>query len=152
MEPVAFEHLGPALHQPRASLPEDRTGKNTRYALKDTALGAFAVVFTQSPSFGAYQRTLQQAKGRRNAESLLRRGASPCETQIRTWLDPVAPAQLFPVFAGVYAALEGAGHGAAGRGFVAQRLIALAGTDSCASPERPCARCSQRPHPHGQVT
>ena len=34
----------------------------------------------------------------------------PCDHQIRTWLDPVVPAQLFPVLAVVYGALEGAGH------------------------------------------
>ena len=84
-------------------------GQNTRYAIIDAALGAFAVFFTQSPSFLAYQRTMQHAKGRSNAESLFRMGAIPCDNQIRTWLDPVAPAQLFPVFAEVYAALERGG-------------------------------------------
>jgi len=98
-----------ALHQQLASLPDYRQGKNTRYAIKDAALGAFAVFFTQSPSFLAYQRTMQQAKGRSNAESLFGMGDLPCDNQIRTLLDPVAPAQLFPVFAEVYAALEEAG-------------------------------------------
>ena len=127
-------------------------GKNTRYAINDAALGAFAVFFTQSPSFLAYQRTMQHAKGRSNAESLLRMGAIPCDNQIRTWLDPVAPAQLFPVFAEVYAALDGAGHLASWRGFADQLLIALDGTEYFASQEIHCGRCSQRTHANGQVT
>ena len=129
MEALAFDHLVQALHQQLAALPDDRKGQNTRYAIIDAALGAFAVFFTQSPSFLAYQRTRQHAKGRSNAESLLRMGAIPCDNQIRTWLDPVAPAQLFPVFAEVYAALDGAGHLASWRGFADQLLIALDGTE-----------------------
>jgi len=96
MKGLAFNHLVQALHQQLASLPDYRQGKNTRYAIKDAALGAFAVFFTQSPSFLAYQRTMQQAKGRSNAESLFGMGDLPCDNQIRTLLDPVAPAQLFP--------------------------------------------------------
>jgi hypothetical protein len=152
MEALAFDHLVQALHQQLAALPDDRKGKNTRYAIKDAALGAFAVFFTQSPSFLAYQRTMQQAKGRSNAESLFRIGDIPCDHQIRTLLDPVAPAQLFPVFAGAYAALEEAGQLSSWRGFAGQLLIALDGTEYFASKEMHCARCSQRTQSKGQVT
>jgi hypothetical protein len=122
-----------ALHHQLSALPDDRKGKNTRYAIKDAALGAFAVFLTQSRSFLAYQRTIQQAKGRSNAESLFGLAAVPCDNQIRRLLDPVAPAQLFPVFAAVYTALEGAGHGAAFRAFAGQLLMALDGTADVSS-------------------
>ena len=152
MEAWAFDHLVYALHQQLASLPDYRKGKNTRYAIKDAALGAFAVFFTQSPSFLAYQRTMQQAKGRSNAESLFGILTIPGANQIRTVLDPVAPAELFPVFAGVYDALEEAGHLSSWRGFADQLLIALDGTEYFASKEIHCARCSERTHANGQVT
>jgi hypothetical protein len=149
---LAFDHLVKRLHQQLAALPDDRTGKNTQDASKDAALGAFAVFCTQSPSLLAYQRTMQQAKGRSNAESLFGMGAIPCDHQIRTWLDPVAPAELFPVFAGVYDALDGAGQVSHGRVFADQRLLALDGTDYVASQEIHGARGSQRTHANGQVT
>jgi hypothetical protein len=152
MKELAFEHLVQALHHQLSALPDYRKGKNTRYAIKDAALGAFAVFFTQSPSFLAFQRTMQQAKGRSNAESLFGMVDIPCDNQIRTLLDPVAPAQLFPVFAGVYDALEGAGYLAAWRVFADQLLIALDGTDYFTSQTIHCARCSQRTHPNGRVT
>jgi len=151
-ETLAFDHLVKRLHRQLAALPDYRKGKNTQYAIKDAALGAFAVFFTQSPSFLAYQRTMQQAKGRSNAESLFGMGAIPCDNQIRTLLDPVAPAELFPVFAGVYDALDGAGQVSPWRVFADQLLIALDGTDYFASQEIHCARCSQRTHVNGQVT
>lgn len=152
MEGLAFDHLVQALHQQLASLPDYRKGKNTRYAIKDAALGACAVFFTQSPSCLAYQRTRQQAKGQSNAESLFGLGDIPCDNQIRTLLDPVAPAQLFPVCAGVYAALEEAGQLSSWRGFADQLLIALDGTEYLASKELHCARCSQRTQANGPVT
>jgi Transposase DDE domain len=147
-----FDDLVKALHHQLAMLPDYRTGQNTQYAIKDAALGAFAVFFTQSPSFLAYQRTMQQAKGRSNAESLFRIEAMPCDNQIRTLLDPVAPARLFPVFEGVYKALERAGHVSAFRSLAGQLLIALDGTEYFASKEIHCRRCSQRTHAKGQVT
>jgi hypothetical protein len=152
MEALAFDRLVQALHRQLTSLPDDRKGKNTRYASNDAALGAFAVFFTQSPSLLAYQRTRQQAKGRSHAESLFGIGDVPCDHQLRTVLDPVAPAQLFSVFAGVSDALEEAGHLSSWRGCADQRLIALDGTDSFASKEMHGARCSQRTHAKGQVT
>jgi hypothetical protein len=152
MEALVFDHLVQALHKQLASLPDYRKGKNTRYAIKDAALGAFAVFFTQSPSFLAHPRTIQQAKGRTNAESLFGIGNIPCDNQIRTLLDPVAPAHLFPVYAGVYDALDGAGYLSQWRMFADQLLIALDGTEYFASKEIHCARCSQRTHANGQVT
>ena len=151
-EALAFDDLLQALHQQLAALPDDRTGKNTQYAIKDAALGACAVFLTQSPSFLAYQRTMQQAKGRSNAESLFGMAAMPCDNQIRSLLDPVAPARLFPVFEEVYAALEGAGHVSAFRAFAGQLLMALDGTEYFASQAMHGARCSQRTHANGRVT
>ena len=57
-----------AFHRVLDHLPILRRGKNITYAIKDAALGAFAVFFTQSPSFLAYQQTMQRTRGRSNAE------------------------------------------------------------------------------------
>ena len=39
-----------ALRTATATFPDTRKGKNTHYTVRDAALGAFAVFFTQSPS------------------------------------------------------------------------------------------------------
>lgn len=57
-------------------------------------LGAFSVVFTQSPSLPAHQRRVQQTKGRNNAFSLFGVTRIPTDPQIRNLLDRVAPAAL----------------------------------------------------------
>ena len=151
-EALAFDDLVPALHHQLALLPDDRTGQHTPYAIKDAALGAFAVFLTQSPSCLAYQRTMKQATGRSHADRLCGMTDLPCDHQIRTLLDPVAPARLLPVCEGVYAALERAGHVSALRSVAGQLLMALDGTASFSSQEMHGAPCAQRTHANGRVT
>ncbi len=151
-EGLACDDLVKALHRTLNALPDDRKGKDTQYAITDAALGACAVFFTQSPSFLAYQRTMQQAKGRSNAESLFGVATIPCANQIRTRLDPVDPGQLFPVFQVVYQALDRAGLVAACRAFAGQLLMARDGTEYFSSPQMCGAPCSQRAHRQGGVT
>ena len=45
------------------SLPDKRTGKNIQYQMADIVKVAFAVFFTQSPSFLAHQKALKKSKG-----------------------------------------------------------------------------------------
>ena len=93
-EPLNYEHLVTTLHHQLGQLPDHRAGQNTRYRIKDAALAAFSVFFTQSPSFLAYQRTMRQNKGRSNAESLFQIEKIPSDNQIRSLLDPITPRQL----------------------------------------------------------
>ncbi|MEL6973570.1 MAG: ISNCY family transposase, partial [Bacteroidota bacterium] len=53
-----------------SSLPDKRTGKNSRYEMLDAGLSAFSVFFTQTPSFLANQRKMAKTKGHSNAQSL----------------------------------------------------------------------------------
>ncbi|PXF56220.1 MAG: hypothetical protein C4B58_14310 [Deltaproteobacteria bacterium] len=50
--------------------PDKRIGNNTRYSIEDAAAGAFSVFFTQSPSFLAFQKAMQEKKGKNNAQTL----------------------------------------------------------------------------------
>ena len=60
---LAFDPLVQALHGQLALLPDDRKGKNTNTRSKMLHWARLRVL-TQSPSLLAYQRTMQQAKGR----------------------------------------------------------------------------------------
>ena len=74
--------------------------------MQDAAFGAFGIFFTQSPSFLEYQRRLQESKGRHNAQTLFGVEKIPCDNQIRTLLDPIAPSHFDPVFVEVFERLE----------------------------------------------
>jgi hypothetical protein len=81
-----------------AGLPNPRKGKNTIYSMEDFATSALSVFFMQSPSFLAYQETMQQNKGRSNAQTLFQMEKIPCENQTRETLDEVAPEEIFPLY------------------------------------------------------
>jgi len=140
-ETLTFDNLLKAFHQLLERLPDRRTGKNTRYTIKDAALGAFAVFFTQSPSFLAYQRTMKQSKGRSNAESLFGIEHIPCDNQIRTLLDPLAPCHLFSMFTTVFEALEQCGELDPFRVLEGNLLVSLDGTQYFSSKKIHCC-CS----------
>jgi hypothetical protein len=62
--PLGFDALKGILYRRLTHVPDHRTASpNTQYAIPDAALGAFGIFFTPSPSFLAYQRRLQHAKG-----------------------------------------------------------------------------------------
>lgn len=65
-----FDGIVASFRQGLSSLPDKRTGKNTRYGMEDAALSVFSLFFTQTPSFLAYQRMMEGSKGKSNAQSL----------------------------------------------------------------------------------
>lgn len=74
-----------------SNLPDRRKpNNNTKYAMVDGVLAAFAVFFMQSSSFLAHQRLLQSKKGCSNARSLFQVEAIPSDPQIRNLLDPLS--------------------------------------------------------------
>src|SRR5438477_8805090 len=97
--PLSFDTLQSILHQRLEQLPDHRKqGPNTQYAIHDAALGAFGIFFTQSAAFLEYQRRLQHTQGRNNVRTLLDVKQIPCDNQVRTLLDPLAPSHLDTVF------------------------------------------------------
>lgn len=111
--------------------------------MEDAALSAFAVFFSQSPSFLDSQVRMQKQQGRNNASSLFGVHEIPCDNQIRNLLDPVPAATLFPVMADIGDALYHEGYLEAFRSINGTFLIALDGTDFFSSEKISCAHCSQ---------
>jgi hypothetical protein len=145
------EHLG-HLRQLLGRLPDCRTGDNTTYSLEDIGLGAFAVFFTQSPSFLDHQKTVQRAKGQSNAQSLFDLEQIPSANHIRDVLDAVPPEQLFPGYDAVLASLRHGGHLEDWRTLQDTLLIALDGTWYYSSQKIHCPNCSCLEHQSGDKT
>jgi hypothetical protein len=152
MSRATFSDLVGSLRQTLAGLPDRRTGQNLSYAMEDFGLGAFAVFFTQSPSFLAHQKAMQTARGGNNAQSLFGIQNIPGESQIRQMLDPVAPQSLFPVYDAIYDTLREQGILQTFRGVHDSTLIALDGTWYHSSQKIHCACCSSLTHTNGQTT
>lgn len=151
-EILTFDRLVETFHERLDQLPDHRHGgPNTRYELKDAALGAFAVFFNQSPSFLAYQRRMEETKGRSNARSLFRIQHTPTDPQIRNLLDPLAPTELYPLFSLILSQLAQAGQLDQFRDFNNTLLVPLDGTQYFSSQKIHCKQCSQRTLTNGEI-
>jgi hypothetical protein len=133
-------------------LTDARRGKNTHYSMEDFATSAFSVFFTQSASFLAYQKGMQQNKGRSNAQTLFQIEEIPCDNQIRDCLDPVAPEEVFPLYDEALQALQEQGVLETYRGIGGTIAIALDGTWYYSSDKIHCPKCSCIEHSSGQKT
>ena len=154
MNERCFDHVVGRVRTVAAGLPDRRTGDNVRYPMEDIALSAFAVFFTQCPSFLSFQRAMAQARGSDNARSLFQVQSIPCDNHIRQTLDPVEPAHLFSLFDDLYQGFDKAGLLEAMRAVGQSRLIALDATwyYSSQSENIHCPNCSCIQHAEGQTT
>lgn len=150
-QPGLFDGIVGSFRQVLSSLPDKRTGKNTRYGMEDAALSAFSVFFTQTPSFLAYQRMMEGSKGKSNAQSLFGVHQIPSDNHIRDLLDSVKPEQVFPVFEEILQVLEQQGQLADFRSFANTLLIALDGTEYFGSSQVHCRQCSTRSLKSGET-
>jgi hypothetical protein len=151
---AAFDKLVQRLRTVAADLPDRRTGDNTRYPMADIALSAFAVFFTQCPSFLSFQQAMEEARGANNARSLFGVQSIPSDNHIRQTLDPVAPHHLFGVYDDLYDAFAQTGLPQAMRAIQDTQLIALDATwyFSSQSDHLHCPNCSCIRHTDGSIT
>jgi hypothetical protein len=133
-------------------LPDIRKrGNHQRYTLEDAALSAFAVFFTQSPSFLDYQVRMQKERGRNNAASLFGVHQIPSDQQVRNLLDPVPPEHLAPLLVDTVDGLYRLGALETHRVLAGGFLLALDGTQYFASHAISCPSCSTRTLANGKT-
>jgi hypothetical protein len=146
-----FDELIEELQSSFEKLPDPRSGENTRYEVKDAAVSAFGVFFTQSASFLAYQRMMEQAKGRSNVQSLFGAERIPSDVQVRNLLDSQEPGELGDVFAKGHKLLAASGEMEAFRSRTGQYLISCDGTGTISSQKIHCENCSRRALNNGET-
>jgi hypothetical protein len=154
MNARGFDHFIGRCRTVFAGLPDPRTGRNRRYSMADIALSAFAVFFTQCPSFLSFQQNMEKAQGRNNARSLFQVGRIPCDNHIRQTLDPLEASELFGLFDDLREALAQTGLLESMRAVNNTRLIALDATWYFSSQSKNvcCPNCSRIQHASGEVT
>jgi len=146
-----FDNLIGELSDCFEKLPDYRQGVNTRYEIKDAAVSAFSVFFTQSASFLASQRLLQKRTGKNNLFKLFGVGRIPTDTQTRNLLDTLEPALLYDLFP---YALKTLGEKVGLKDFESQAgqiLISTDGTETISSQKISCQNCSHRELRNGET-
>ncbi len=135
-----------------ADLPDTRgKSNNQRYAMKDAALAAFSIFFTQSPSFRDSQVRMQKQQGKNNALSLFGVHPIPSDNQIRNLLDPVPPETLFESMTTIGDELYRGGYLNGFRSINDNFLIALDGTDFFSSEKISGPCCTQSTLKNGKT-
>ena len=102
---LTFSDVVKQLRMTFETFTDRRRGKNTYYTLVDAGLSAFSVFFMQSPSFLERQRTMQETQGKNNAQTLFGVHQIPTDNHIRSLLDAVDPAEVYPMFPYVFKGL-----------------------------------------------
>ena len=129
-----------------------RHGDNTHYTMRDFGLSAFAVFFSQSPSFLAHQTLMQQARGMNNGRTIFGIQELPTDAQIRNMLDPVSAESLHSVYASTFEYLQSKGVIESFRSFGNTLLVALDGTGYFYSESIHCPSCKVTNHCDGRTS
>ena len=146
-----FDTIVNELHHCFEKLPDYRTGENIQYEIKDAALSAFGVFFTQSASFLSYQRLLNKGRNGSNLERMFRVERIPSDNQIRNLLDPLEPGMLAEVFARSMEELGAMGILDKFRSYDGRLLISVDGTQTVSSQKVSCENCSTRKLANGET-
>jgi hypothetical protein len=149
-ENLKTDKLVSELRQVSSRLTDVRTGENGRYEMRDAAMSAFSVFFTQTPSFLEHQRDMRLRKGQSNAESLFALDQLPSDNQIRNLLDPVDPREVNAVYRSTFLELESNGLLEGYRSFAKQLLVLMDGTEYFSSTKIHCEQCNHREQSDGK--
>ena len=135
-----------------SALRDRRTGRNTQYTMEDIGLSAFAVFYTQCPSFLASQKAMEEKRGRSNAQTLFQIEKTPCDNHIREMLDEVEPEELYPLYDEIFETLREQGVLKTFQTFGGTTPVALDGTWYFSSGTIHCDHCSRIQHKDGSIT
>ena len=127
----------------------DHRAANASLSLADVLMAALAM-------FALKDSSLLEFDERRSRDANLKHiyglETVPCDTQMRTVLDPVAPAEIKPLFKDVFAQLERHG-GLVGLKYLGHYLLSLDGTGYFSSKKIHCAAClAKKNHTTGEIT
>ncbi len=147
-----FDQLIGSIRKRMGALHDRRKGKNKKYTMEDIGLSAFAVFYTQCPSFLAAQKAMQEDKGKSNAQTLFQIEQIPCDTHIRDILDEVPPEELYPLYDEIFEGLREQQVLSTFQTLGGTTPIALDGTWYFSSEKIHCAQCSSIQHKSGSTT
>jgi hypothetical protein len=150
-EKLKVNRLVEELRRISSDFTDVRRGENSRYEVRDAAMSAFSVFFTQTPSFLAHQRDVALRKGKSNAESLFGMDQLPSDNQIRNLLDGVEPGETNGMYRFIWLELEQAGLLEDYRSFANQLLIVVDGTEYFSSKKIECGQCNHREQADGKT-
>lgn len=141
---LSFVSLVVRLHKLFATFPDCRRGSNQSKMFNDATMGAFALFYTQSPSFLSYQKLMRETEGRDNAQSMFGINDLLSDNHIRNLMDEVPPQRIFPFFLQLFDDLKQSGYMDGFRSYSGNLLLGIDGTQHFSSKKICCDSCCQR--------
>lgn len=121
---------------------EEHRRRRGRFALADVLMSGLAMFGLKYPSLLKFDEARrEEAVIRANLKSLYGVEEAPCDTQLRSVLDPVEPAALRPAFAALHHSLQRQGALKAYRYLDGHYLLSVDGTGQFGSTEISCPEC-----------
>lgn len=122
-----------------------------KFSLPDMLMSGLAVFSLKYPSLLKFDEQRDEARIRANLKSLYGVERAPCDTQLRTVLDRVNPAEIRAPFIEINRRLYQQGLLESFR-FLGGFLISIDGTGEFASSNIHCSDCCIRHHRNGEIT
>jgi hypothetical protein len=130
-------------------IPDHRHG-GQQFSLQDVLMSGLAVFGLKYPSLLKFDEQRHEARTRANLKSLYGVSQAPCDTQLRTVLDGVSPAELRAPFIHIHQHLQAQGILKEYR-YLGGFLVNLDGTGHFSSSKINCADCCEKHHRNGEV-
>ncbi|WP_146066769.1 transposase, partial [Candidatus Venteria ishoeyi] len=147
---LSVKRLLEAVRKTFTKIPEHRTA-SVEYSLVDTLMSGAAVFSLKFPSLLKFDENREEAHIKHNLQTLYGvSGQAPCDTQMRTILDPVEPAQVAKGFDTLHRSLERNGVLREFK-YLGALVILLDATGEYSSNCIGCPDCCTRTHSDGTV-
>ena len=132
------------------AIPEPEQREDRDISMSDALMSAFAMFSLKDPSLLAFDERRRDPND--NFRSIYGIQHVPCDTQMRTILDPVEPETLYPLFTEIFNRVQ------RGKGleafvfFDGHYLISLDGTGYFSSSKIHCPSCQEKHQRNGKIT
>ena len=105
---VSLPGLLSTVHRAFEAVPDKRRQASVKYSMPDTLMAGLAIFSLKYPSLLMFDQHARQDSliTQSNLQSLFGLTSVPCDTQLRTILDPVQPEQLRPAFRAIHSGLQ----------------------------------------------
>ena len=130
-------------------IPDHRNG-GQQFSLQDVLMSGLAVFGLKYPSLLKFDEQRHEERVRANLKSLYGVPQAPCDSQLRTVLDGVSPAELRAPFIHIHQQLKSQGVLEEYR-YLGGFLVNADGTGQFSSSKISCADCCEKHHRNGEV-
>jgi len=133
-----------------ADIPDPRKKAKLNHPLPDVLMSALAMFSLKDPSLLAFDELRHDPTRLHNLRTLYGIEKPPCDTYMRSTLDPIDSDTLRPIFRTLHQELQKQGILESYR-FMGKFLVSLDGTGYYSSSSIRCPECCQRQHKNGQT-